>query len=107
LVIAKSNHPDDVLHTVLSAFCPLQVAVATARGCVRRCFAAWLVLARERWWKTQMSSMESQVALLEAKVRGYEKRPIQVRAIVLSTAVPQLVSTGQRQQTSMIGAAVV
>jgi hypothetical protein len=48
---------------------------------VRRCFAAWLVLARERWWKTQMSSMESQVALLEAKVRGYEKRPIQVRSV--------------------------
>lgn len=48
---------------------------------MRRCFAAWLLLSRERWWKSQMSSMESQIALMEAKLRGYEKRPIQVRGL--------------------------
>lgn len=45
---------------------------------MRRVFAAWLLLARERWWKSQMASMESQIALMEGKLRGYEKRPIQV-----------------------------
>jgi len=56
----------------------VQVAAVTGAGCVRRCFQCWLALARERWWKTQLSSMEVQVGLLEAKLRGYEKRPIQV-----------------------------
>lgn len=46
---------------------------------MRRCFAAWLLLARERWWKSQLASMESQVGLMESKIRGYEKRPIPVR----------------------------
>lgn len=41
-----------------------QVAAVTARGCVRRCFMAWLFLARERWYKSQMSSMESQVGVV-------------------------------------------
>lgn len=46
---------------------------------MRRCFAAWLLLARERWWKSQLASMESQVGLMELKIRGYEKRPVPVR----------------------------
>jgi hypothetical protein len=65
-----------------------QVAIATARGCVRRCFTAWLLLSRERWWKSQLSSMESQVAVMEAKLRGYEKRPIQVSGWRPAAAVP-------------------
>jgi hypothetical protein len=66
----------------------LQVDVATARGCVRRCFAAWLLLSRQRWWKTQMSSMESQIAFTEAKLRGYKKRPVQVSGWHAAAAAP-------------------
>lgn len=45
---------------------------------MKRCFLAWLRLAEERWWKNQLVMREREVALLEAKIRGYEKRPIQV-----------------------------
>ncbi len=57
--------------------CP-QLAAVLKRGLLKRSFAAWQQLACERHWKVQLVARERQVALLEAKVRGYEKRPVQV-----------------------------
>eukprot|EP00878_Enallax_costatus_P033717 GHUV01037269.1.p1 GENE.GHUV01037269.1~~GHUV01037269.1.p1 ORF type:complete len:413 (+),score=115.75 GHUV01037269.1:321-1559(+) len=45
---------------------------------MRRTFLAWQRLAEERVWKNQLVMREREVALLEAKIRGYEKSPIQV-----------------------------
>jgi hypothetical protein len=56
----------------------MQVSVAIARGLVKRCFWAWQRLAEDRWWKNQLVMREREVALLEGKIRGFEKRPIQV-----------------------------
>jgi hypothetical protein len=39
---------------------------------------AWLALARERWWKNQVAGLECQIGATEARLRGYEKRPIRV-----------------------------
>ncbi|KAF8067181.1 hypothetical protein HT031_002228 [Scenedesmus sp. PABB004] len=55
-----------------------KVAATVAAGCTRRCFAAWRRLAQERWYKAQLGAREREVAALEGKLRGYEKRPIQV-----------------------------
>lgn len=46
---------------------------------MKRSFLAWQRLAQERWWKNQLVMREREVALLEGKIRGFEKRPIQVR----------------------------
>jgi hypothetical protein len=54
------------------------VAAVVARGLVRRVFAAWRRLLEERWWKTQLGAREREVAALEARIRGYEKRPVSV-----------------------------
>lgn len=56
----------------------LQLAAVLKRGLLKRSFAAWQQLACDRQWKVQLGARERQVALLEAKVRGYEKRPVQV-----------------------------
>ncbi|KAF8067176.1 hypothetical protein HT031_002223 [Scenedesmus sp. PABB004] len=55
-----------------------KVAATVAAGCTRRCFAAWRRLAQERLYKAQLGAREREVAALEGKLRGYEKRPIQV-----------------------------
>eukprot|EP00775_Hariotina_reticulata_P004665 gene4665-4918_t len=55
-----------------------KVSVAISRGLVKRCFWAWQRLAEDRWWKNQLVMREREVALLEVKIRGFEKRPIQV-----------------------------
>jgi hypothetical protein len=47
---------------------------------MKRSFLAWQRLAQERWWKNQLVMREREVALLEGKIRGFEKRPIQVPA---------------------------
>ena len=57
----------------------LQVARTLARGLARRVFGAWRRLLEERWWKTQLGAREREMAALEAKIRGYEKRPVTVR----------------------------
>lgn len=56
----------------------VQVAATIARGLLKRTFLEWQRLAEQRWWKNQLVMREREVALLEAKIRGYEKRPIQV-----------------------------
>jgi hypothetical protein len=58
---------------------PVQVAGTISRGLMKRSFLAWQRLAQERWWKNQLVMREREVALLEGKIRGFEKRPIQVR----------------------------
>ncbi|WIA12641.1 hypothetical protein OEZ85_006293 [Tetradesmus obliquus] len=55
-----------------------KVAATIARGLMKRSFLAWQRLAQERWWKNQLVMREREVALLEGKIRGFEKRPIQV-----------------------------
>jgi hypothetical protein len=50
------------------------------RGLLKRSFAAWQQLAADRQWKVQLGAREREVAALEARVRGFEKRPVQVGA---------------------------
>lgn len=59
--------------------CAHQVAATIARGLLKRSFLEWRRLAEERWWKNQYVMREREIQLLEAKIRGYERRPIQVR----------------------------
>ncbi|KAF6253208.1 hypothetical protein COO60DRAFT_1669441 [Scenedesmus sp. NREL 46B-D3] len=55
-----------------------KVAATISRGLMKRSFLAWQRLAQERWWKDQLVMRGREVALLEVKIRGFEKRPIQV-----------------------------
>eukprot|EP00877_Chromochloris_zofingiensis_P001776 jgi/Chrzof1/1159/Cz01g42220.t1 len=55
-----------------------KVAATIARGLLKRSFLEWRRLAEERWWKNQYVMREREIQLLEAKIRGYERRPIQV-----------------------------
>jgi hypothetical protein len=66
---------------------PVQVAATISRGLMKRSFVAWQRLAQERWWKNQLVMRDREVALLEGKIRGFEKRPIQARARFLAAAV--------------------
>ena len=34
------------------------------------------MLAEERWWKTQTTARDREIKYLEAKIRGYERRPM-------------------------------
>jgi hypothetical protein len=54
------------------------VAAITRRNMGRRVLAQWRALVEERWWKAQLAMREREVAALESKVRGYEKRPVTV-----------------------------
>ena len=76
----------------------LQLAAVLKRGLLQRSFQAWQQLAVERQWKVQLGAREREVALLEGKVRGYEKRPLQVGLELGAPAFPAA-------QTS-VGAAV-
>jgi hypothetical protein len=48
---------------------------------MKRSFLAWQRQAQERWWKNQLVMREREVALLEGKIRGFQKRPIQVGGV--------------------------
>jgi hypothetical protein len=58
---------------------PAQVTTIVNRGLLRRVFAEWRRLVEARWWKNQCAMREREVQALEAKIRGYEKRPVTVR----------------------------
>jgi hypothetical protein len=77
---AKYTSQQLLTHPHLSLCC--QVAATISRGLMKRSFLAWQRLAQERWWKNQLVMREREVALLEGKIRGFEKRPIQVRVCV-------------------------